>query len=78
VLHKWGPGPPSASFLTLAKISSYATGRQLNSPEQSLSRLWKCPQSTWIQQRKLHNYRLIKANHDDEALHNAFHNGWLR
>jgi len=75
---KWGPGPPSSTFLTLAETSRYATGRQLNSPEQLLSRQWKCPQSTWIQQRYLHNCRLIKANADNEAIYTAFHSCWLR
>jgi len=33
-------------------------------------------ESTWIQERYLHNCQLTKENSDNEAIHNAFRNGW--
>ena len=70
--HTVANGPFLATFPTLAETSSYATDLQLNFPEQFLSRLYyRFLQSTWIQQRYVHNCQLIKTNADNEAIQNA-------
>jgi len=72
-------GPLSATFPGLAKSSSYATG--LNSFFLSNFLLGyntiKAYNQRGFSKRYLHDIQRTKANADNEAVHNAFRNGWL-
>ena len=71
-------GHLSATFSTLAETSGYATGLQLNFPEQFLLRYTKNAYTErGFSKRYLHNSQLIKANVVSEAVHNAFRTIWV-
>jgi len=71
-------GPLSATFSTLAETSSYATGLQLNFPEQFLLGYTKNAYTQpGFSKRYLHNSQLIKANIVNEAVHCAFRTIWV-
>jgi len=70
-------GPLSATFPTLAKTFSYATGLQLFLSNFLLGNTKNAYNQRRFSKCYLQNNKRTKAKADNEAIHGAFRNGWL-